>query len=90
MQSLKSNALEPTRLELAALGPRQRLWRLLPVYGLPILTVVLIVAFSILLPRTFPTMLNLRSILGDKGVIALLSLAAMIPMMARMCQSTMP
>lgn len=82
MQSIKSNALEPTRLELAALNPAQRVTRLLPVYGLPILTVILILVFSLLLPRTFPTMLNLRSILGDKSVIALLSLAAMIPMMA--------
>jgi ribose transport system permease protein len=82
VQSLKSNALEPTRLELAGLPARQRLIRLLPVFGLPILTVLLIIFFSLLLPRTFPTMLNLRSILGDKSVIALLSLAAMIPMMA--------
>ncbi|MBX6322911.1 MAG: ABC transporter permease [Rhodospirillaceae bacterium] len=82
MQSIKSSALEPTRLELARLPLAQRLWRLLPVYGLPILTVLLIAFFSLLLPDTFPTMLNLRSILGDKSGVALLSLAAMIPMMA--------
>jgi ribose transport system permease protein len=82
MQSIRSNALEPTRLELARLPLGQRLTRLLPVYGLPILTVLLIVFFSLLLPNTFPTMLNLRSILGDKSGVALLSLAAMIPMMA--------
>lgn len=82
MQSLRSNALEPTRLELATLSPRQQMMRLLPVYGLPILTVLLIIFFSLLLPHSFPTLLNLRSILGDKSVIALLSLAAMIPMMA--------
>lgn len=82
MQSLKSNALEPTKTELASLEGRQKWMRLLPIYGLPILTVVLIILFSILLPRTFPTMLNLRSILGDKAIIALLSLAAMVPMMA--------
>ena len=82
MQSLKSNALEPTRLELSRLSGRQRIARLLPVYGLPILTVALILFFTLLLPDTFPTMLNMRSILGDKSVIALLSLAAMIPMMA--------
>lgn len=81
MQSLQSNALEPTRSELDALPLRARLWRLMPVYGLPILTVLLILGFSILLPRTFPTYLNLRAILGEKSVIALLSLAAMIPMM---------
>lgn len=81
MQSLRSNALEPTAADLAGLGPLQRMARLLPVYGLPILTVVLIIVFSLILPNTFPTMLNLRSILGDKAIIALLSLAAMIPMM---------
>ncbi|MGH7107011.1 MAG: ABC transporter permease, partial [Acetobacteraceae bacterium] len=52
------------------------------VYGLPLLTVALIVFFSVLLPKTFPTALNLRSMLADKSVIALLSLASMIPMMA--------
>jgi ribose transport system permease protein len=82
MQSLKSNALEPTGLELSRLSGRQRIMRLLPVYGLPILTVLLVIFFSVLMPQTYPTMLNLRSVLGDKSVIALLSLAAMIPMMA--------
>lgn len=82
MQSIKSNALEPTKAELAGLGTGQRLIRLLPVYGLPIITIGLILLFSILLPRTFPTLLNLRSIISDKAIIALLALAAMIPMTA--------
>lgn len=82
MQSLQSNALEPTRSDLARMGPAERIRRLLPVYGLPILTLVLIVLFSILLPDTFPTALNARSILSDKSVIALLSLSAMLPMIA--------
>ena len=60
----------------------QKIVRLLPVYGLPILTFVLIAVFSILLPDTFPTALNARSVLSDKAIIALLSLAAMLPMMA--------
>lgn len=81
MQSLESNALEPTKAELKSLPPLARLGRLVPVYGLPILTVLLIILFSVLLPRTFPTLLNLRAILGEKSVIAMLSLAAMIPMM---------
>ena len=80
--SIKSDALEPTRAELKDLGPGARLGRLIPVYGLPILTVLLIALFSILLPDTFPTMLNFRSIVADKAIIALLSLAAMIPMAA--------
>ena len=80
MNSIESNALEPTRAELAGLTARQRLVRWLPAYGLPLLTLALIVLFSLLLPRTFPTLLDLRSILADKAIIALLSLAAMIPM----------
>jgi ribose transport system permease protein len=36
----------------------------------------------VLLPTTFPTLLNVRAILSDKAIIAMLSLAAMIPMVA--------
>ncbi len=78
--SIKSDALEPTRAELARLTAGERLARRLPVFGLPVLAVALIVLFSVLLPQTFPTVLNLRSIIADKAIIALLSLAAMIPM----------
>jgi ribose transport system permease protein len=80
--SLKSTALEPTRSELEGLSLMQRLMRLIPVYGLVILTVALAVMFSFLLPDTFPTMLNLRSIISDKAIIAMLSLGVMIPMVA--------
>lgn len=82
MQSLESNALEPTKAELKNASPRTRMLRLLPVYGLVILTAFLIILFSILLPNTFPTILNLRAIISDKAIIALLSLGAMIPMAA--------
>lgn len=82
MQSLKSAALEPTRAELAGLSRWRAAVRMLPVYGLPILTVLLAIFFSLLLPDSFPTALNVRSILSDKGIIALLSLGAMLPMMA--------
>jgi ribose transport system permease protein len=81
MLSLKSNAFEPTKKDLAEMSAGQRVKRLLPVYGLPILTLVLIGFFSILLPDTFPTMANLRAILGSKAIVAMLSLAAMVPMM---------
>lgn len=82
MQSIESNALEPTRAELKGLSLGRKLIRLTPVYGLVVLTVFLIVLFSILLPQTFPTLLNLRAIVSDKSIIAILSLAAMIPMVA--------
>ncbi len=82
MQSLESGALEPTPAELKGLSRGRRFMRFLPVYGLVILTALLIVLFSALLPNTFPTMLNLRAIISDKAIIALLSLGAMIPMAA--------
>ena len=82
MQSLESNALEPTRADLKTLGFWARMVRFLPVYGLVLLTGFLIVLFSILLPNTFPTTLNVRAIISDKAIIALLSLGAMIPMAA--------
>jgi ribose transport system permease protein len=80
MNSVKSEALEPTRAELAPLSPAARLLRWLPAYGLVILTVLLAAVFSALLPDSFPTLLNLRSIIADKSVIAILALAAMVPM----------
>ena len=82
MQSLESSALEPTKAELKGLSMSKRIMRFLPVYGLVILMLFLIGLFSVLLPNTFPTMLNLRSIISDKAIIALLSLGAMIPMAA--------
>lgn len=82
MNSIQSNALEPTRSDLKQLSGGQKLLRLLPVYGLVVLTVLLILFFSVLLPNTFPTLLNLRSIISDKAIILILSLGVMIPMSA--------
>src|ERR1043165_9047015 len=82
MEAIKDPPLQPTAAELESMSLPQKIGRLLPVYGLPICTLALIIIFSISLPNNFPTMLNLRSILGDKAIIAILSLAAMIPMMA--------
>ena len=82
MNSVQSTALEPTRSELAGLTTGQKIGRLIPTYGLVILTVLLILLFSVLLSNTFPTLLNLRSIISDKAIILLLSLGVMIPMSA--------
>ena len=79
--SIQSTALEPDpSLDGEALSPAQRLVRAIPVYGLVMLTLALALLFSVLLPDTFPTLFNLRAILSDKSVIALLALAATIPM----------
>ena len=79
--SIKSTALEPDHaLDGSALSLGQRIGRAVPVYGLVVLTVALALLLSWLLPDTFPTLFNLRVILSDKSVIALLALAATIPM----------
>ncbi len=82
MPGIESNAVEPTKDELRGLSIGQKVIRLAPTYGLVILMFGLLVVFSVLLPNTFPTLLNVRAILSDKAIIALLSLAAMIPMVA--------
>ena len=82
MPGIESNAVEPTKDELVGLSPIKKAIRLLPTYGLVILMFGLILLFSLTLPNTFPTMLNARAILSDKAIIAMLSLAAMIPMVA--------
>ncbi|MDH4439069.1 MAG: ABC transporter permease [Rhizobium sp.] len=82
MNSIQSTALEPTKAEMKGMSTSDKWLRLTPVYGLVILTALLILFFSLLLPDTFPTVLNLRSIVANKTIIAILSLAAMIPMAA--------
>jgi len=79
--SIKSTALEPdSALDGDTPTLVQRFVRAMPVYGLVVLTIGLGLLFSVLLPDTFPTWFNLRAILADKSVIALLALAATIPM----------
>src|SRR4051794_34843125 len=56
--------------------------RAISVWGLLILLVVLIVAFSMLRPDTFLTYFNIRSILSNKSVQALAALSVFIPMTA--------
>lgn len=80
--SIRATALEPDpSFDQRSSGLLGALGSQIPVYGLPALTLALIILFSILLPDTFPTLFNLRSILSDKAVIALLALAATVPMM---------
>ncbi|MFC4502867.1 MULTISPECIES: ABC transporter permease [Streptomyces] len=48
-------------------------------YGLPALTVLLVLVFSLALPRTFPTLDTVDSILSTQSIPAVLALAAMVP-----------
>jgi ribose transport system permease protein len=56
--------------------------RAISVWGLLVLLIVLLVVFSLLRPDTFPTFFNIKSILNNKSVQALLALAVFIPMTA--------
>ena len=79
--SIRSTALEPDKsLDGEDISLAQSIGRAMPVYGLVVLMAALALLFSLLLPDTFPTLFNLRAILADKSVIALLALAATIPM----------
>jgi ribose transport system permease protein len=49
-------------------------------YGLAVFLGALIVIFSALMPDTFPTMFNLRTMLNTQSVVLLLALAEMIPL----------
>ena len=48
-------------------------------YGLPVLTVVVFLLFAGLLPSTFPTAANMRAILVNQSIPAILALGATIP-----------
>ena len=50
--------------------------------SLPIILVVLIVVFSILLPDSFPTAYNFRTLINTKSPVILLALAVLVPIAA--------
>jgi ribose transport system permease protein len=49
-------------------------------YGLLVLFALVIVGFSIMLPDSFPTVLNFRNIAGNQSVLGIVTLAAIIPL----------
>lgn len=53
--------------------------QLIGVWGIPVLVVVLFALFSLLRPETFPTWTNIRSIMANQSIPALLALGATIP-----------
>jgi ribose transport system permease protein len=52
---------------------------LIGAYGLLVLTALLVLVFSLALPRTFPTSATVDSILSNQSIPAVLALAAMVP-----------
>lgn len=76
--SVKSTALEQ-RVSLAQDGAGPWLMQILTRYGLLLLCIMLVILFSLTTP-SFASMLTLQAILSSKAKIALLALAATIPM----------
>lgn len=73
--SLKSTALEPL--------PGTRWYRrIIPVYGMVILTVLLVAVFSFAKSDSFPTLTNFQVLASGNATLFLLALAATIPMVA--------
>lgn len=59
-----------------------RSWSALGPWAVPILLVVLFVAFSIAAPRTFASVANVRVMIGGQAAIVLLALAVLVPLRA--------
>jgi ribose transport system permease protein len=66
----------PRRKAFAVSGTAFALQR----YGLLILFALVIVAFSAMMPESFATVLNFRNITGNQSVLAIVTLAAIIPL----------
>jgi ribose transport system permease protein len=62
---------------VAAARKAHGLFHLISSQALLLLTVGLVIVFSLIMPRTFPTLLTVQSILSDKAIIAFLALAEM-------------
>jgi len=58
------------------------LYSLLAKYGLLLLLAILVAVFSLLLPKSFPTVFNLRNTLGSQAIILLIALGLMVPFAA--------
>lgn len=63
-----------------SLSPKAMVFIALQRYGLLVLFVLSVVGFSMYLPESFPTVLNFRNIAGNQAVLAIVSLAAIIPL----------
>src|SRR4051812_28990439 len=81
------------RRSVAATGRRQPMkadtvtistWlvRTLSRNALLVVLILLVAVFALLLPDSFPTLFNLRIILSEKSVVALLALAVLVPLSA--------
>lgn len=55
-------------------------FQFISVYGLALILGVVVVVFSLILPDTFPTVFNFRSLLSYQSVVILLALAEMVPL----------
>jgi ribose transport system permease protein len=77
----KAGGGEPTRASQPAPPRGSRLFRLVP-YSSLLVWAVLIVLFSIVVPETFPTTSNLRIVLSNEAISAIVALGLLLPLAA--------
>ncbi len=83
MQQLEQPANEPLALDAAAQAtPRRDRRTFLYRYAVVIALLVLVVAFSLIAPGTFPTIANIRTIINSQGVLLVLALGLTAPLIA--------
>jgi ribose transport system permease protein len=81
----KDNMSTTTKTTAATNAPRGRkldIGSLATSYGVIAFLVVMVIAFSILLPATFPSVDNAKAILQDQSIPVILALAAILPLAA--------
>lgn len=86
-QDARPDAGAPPAAPTPTSGPRptagrlaESVTRVFAQYGLIVVFVILVAAFSIIEPSTFFTTLNAQTIASGKAVVAVLALAAMVPL----------
>jgi ribose transport system permease protein len=62
--------------------PASKAWSVTAQYGVVFALLALIVAFSIVLPDTFPTTGNLKTVVNSSAIVLILALAATLPLRA--------
>lgn len=82
MTQTEAVALEESRKNARPKKPRGGLGALTMNYGVVFFLVLLVIVFSILLPATFPTETNFRSIITDQAIPLILAIAAVLPLAA--------
>ncbi len=79
--SMSTTTKDPSGTKIRR-GRKLDLGSLATSYGVIVFLIVMVIAFSILLPSTFPSADNAKAILSDQSIPVILALAAILPLAA--------